>query len=151
MLPNMLLEKGEVEMVGVYPKYMSPQYDVMDGLYLTRKVVAIRAFHQARGIDDVWRKVWSLDKGRYLLRIYGHFLGHRGQTCVVSPCYAQTADIYAKEASGLNRISLLLCVAEGIKILHSLNITHGWIRASNIFLTDDRRPLLKLRTQRFGI
>ncbi|KZS95202.1 kinase-like protein, partial [Sistotremastrum niveocremeum HHB9708] len=62
---------------------------------------------------------------------------------LVSPWMANgTISDYIRKYPGTEVTPLMIQVAEGLTYLHTNHIVHGDLKGSNIFITDDRSPVL---------
>ncbi|KAL0569226.1 hypothetical protein V5O48_012740 [Marasmius crinis-equi] len=93
LLPNLLLDSGEITDVGARPTDATGALDIFLGQYLrSKKVRAISVFgskeHMLRRFRreaEVWDKIYDVDKGKYILPVYGLSLTQDTQLYVISP------------------------------------------------------------------
>ncbi|TFK50760.1 kinase-like protein [Heliocybe sulcata] len=93
---------------------------------------------------EVWQKVWDNDKGEHLVQTYGCWDSHDlKELHLVYPYNVDgTADEYIKSNPEVDRIAILLDVAKGLEVLHSLNIMHGEVRGRHVWMNGRSKGLL---------
>ncbi|EJD03403.1 kinase-like protein [Fomitiporia mediterranea MF3/22] len=92
-----------------------------------------------------WRTVFNEDKGKHILPLIGAILRVQPDPllCFVSPWMEKgNALQYVKLYEHVNRINLIKQIAEGLKVLHSHQLLHGYLKASNILINAFGNPLL---------
>jgi len=135
----------------------SKMYDIYEGLYLGKEKCAIKVI---RGVNtsaatrerftreaNNWRAVYSKEKGQYVLPLFGVCYDDGQWPCLISPWMENGNAInYMKlrdeEITKTHRIRFITRIAEGIRVLHSLNIAHGQIRGTNILVDHFGDPKL---------
>ncbi|TFK56360.1 hypothetical protein OE88DRAFT_1740984 [Heliocybe sulcata] len=157
LLPDLELCHGEVERVGTSPVSGGPKYDEWEGRYLSSEQVRIKVFrtylptasgdvaspdkYQRRfqRESEIWYETWKKDRGKYLVPFYGYSVTDTGGPYMVSPYYPRTADVYVKQASGIDHLALLHDIAKGVEVLHTMDppVIHGCIKGSNVFIASD--------------
>ncbi|EJD03395.1 kinase-like protein [Fomitiporia mediterranea MF3/22] len=148
LLPNVELKHGEVCRVGSNPVSGSAAFDVWVGEYLGQEKCAIKV---VRGIErflrevTIWRKVWEMDKGEYMLPFWGACLTDGPYPYIVSPWMPYgDAITYVNKYPYVNRKRIIRRIAEGLRLLHTYNppIAHGDIKGANILIDEKGNPLL---------
>ncbi|EJD03397.1 kinase-like protein [Fomitiporia mediterranea MF3/22] len=156
LLPNIELNHGEVRRVSYNPVGGSTMFDIWEGEYLGQERCAIKV---VRGIQNdapkvrerflqevtIWRKVWEIDKGEYILPFWGACLTDGPYPYIVSPWMPYgDAITYVNKYPYVNRKRIIRRIAEGLKILHTYAppITHGDIKGSNFLIDEKGNPLL---------
>jgi serine/threonine protein kinase len=94
---------------------------------------------------DVWSKLWDSDRGRHILPFYGWCQTDGPYPYVVSPWQANgTAIDYVKKNAFINHKQLVLGIARGVEVLHTMNppIIHGEIKGEHIQVGATGNPLL---------
>lgn len=161
LLPDLELRRGEVVRDSDQARSGTAKYDVFDGWYLSSEKVTIKEFrlfnqNNARGSNEdkyryrflreaaIWLEVWKADRGKYIVPFYGYCISGMARPYMVSPYFDENVSEYVKRVPDVNHVGLLRNVAEGVRVLHSMDppVVHGNIRGSNIFISADGRPLL---------
>ncbi|EIN03835.1 TKL/TKL-ccin protein kinase [Punctularia strigosozonata HHB-11173 SS5] len=162
LLPNMNLNHGEVVRLQdgsqaqrfTTPVKGSANMDVYEGRYLDNCKVAlktIRSFltgpkslQRFQREVGLWQKVWSVDKGRHILPVYGYSEG-QGHPFVVSPWQENgtVMDYTRKYDNQVDFRTMIKEIAEGIAVLHGMTppVAHGDIK-DNILISLSGHPLL---------
>ncbi|KAJ7819722.1 kinase-like domain-containing protein [Mycena olivaceomarginata] len=154
LLPDFHLRSGEVIRVGQFPVTTNRLF--LQGLYLGREKVAIKVIravnaseHSLRRFNrecDIWKKLWKIDQGQYVLPFYGFCQEDGPFPYMVSPWQANgTALSYVKrEGDKVDYLKLVKGVALGLQVLHSMDphVIHGNIQASNIVINGRGQPLI---------
>lgn len=154
LLPDMNLKRGEVRRTSDYAVNGTAWTDVWEGCYLNEEKVAIIVLRSAYATPktlkrfkmetEIWRRVFETDKGEHILTIYG-FRQEDGEwwPYTVSPWMSNgNLKDYVNDHPEVDHRSILKGIVEGIKLLHSMSIVHGDIKAINIAISTDGRPLL---------
>jgi hypothetical protein len=99
LLPHFELKAGEVKRIGTQPIDGSSQFDIWEGLYLENEKVTLRVIRAAQFKEkerevsrcnpclirvltrvrfqrilrelQIWRRLWDIDGGEYVVRFYG--------------------------------------------------------------------------------
>lgn len=155
LLPNLELRAGEVRRIGRNAVGGSAAMDIWEGIYLDEEKVAIkviRAVHTSernvirfRREMEVWSKLWDVDRGQHILPFYGWCQTDGPYPYVVSPWQENgTAIDYVKKAQWVNYKQLILGVAQGVQVLHTMTppIVHGELKGEHIQVSATGNPLL---------
>ncbi|KAF9257179.1 kinase-like protein [Marasmius fiardii PR-910] len=158
LLPNLHLVSGEITDVENQAVYATASMDIYRGCYLHREKVAIKVIRvvnanektdrRFRREGEIWKCIYNMDHGRYILPFYGFGQGIDLRPFMVSPWQENgNALSYVKEND--MRVSykqMIIDIAEGLKLLHTLvkprRVVHGDIRAENIFINSQGNPLI---------
>ncbi|KAL0058851.1 hypothetical protein AAF712_014455 [Marasmius tenuissimus] len=157
-LPDANLVSGEITGMDTFAVAGTATVDVYRGRYLQQETVAIKVIRVYDGDEDtmrrflrevrIWEKVWSIDKGRYILPFYGFsWQVGQGRPYMVSPWQENgSALAYVKRHdANLDYRRLIRDIAHGIHVLHCLTdppVIHGNIQAANILIDAEGNPLL---------
>jgi len=88
-------------------------------------------------------RVWHTIKHPNILEFLGVVLNMGEFSALVSPyCAKGNISQHLQEYPESNRLHLILDVAKAIEYLHENNVVHGDIKAPNVLIGDDGRPLL---------
>ncbi|KAG2156432.1 kinase-like domain-containing protein [Suillus clintonianus] len=147
LLPNMNLKRGEVRRTSNYAVNGTSRTDVWEGCYLNNEKVAIRVLRAVyvtpktlkrfKTEAEIWRTIFEADKGEHILTIYGFCQSDGDYPYTVSPWMSNgTLQDYIYEYPEVDHRYMLKGIVEGIKLLHSMSVVHGDIKAP------DGRPLL---------
>lgn len=155
LLPKVELRHGEVRRVSSNPVGGSAAFDIWQGEYLGQEKCAIKV---VRGIEvtpkirdrflrevGIWRKVWEMDKGEYMLPFWGACLTDGPYPYMVSPWMPYgDAITYVNKYPYVNRKKIIRRIAEGLRLLHTYTppIAHGDIKGANILIDEKGNPLL---------
>lgn len=153
LLPDMHLKRGEVRRTSDYAVYRTTWIGIWEGCYLNEEKVVIQVLRAVYATPktlkrfkleaDIWRRVFEADKGEHILPIYGFCQSDGEYPYTVSPWMSNgTLKNYVNDHPEVDHRSILKGIVEGIKLLHSMSIIHGDIRAINIAISTDGRPLL---------
>ncbi|KAI5115920.1 hypothetical protein M0805_005351 [Coniferiporia weirii] len=155
LLPGVELKHGEVRRTSSHPVGGSAAFDIWQGEYLGSAPCAIKVI---RGVEvspkirdrflrevKIWRTMYDLDKGEYILPFWGACLDDGPYPYMVSPWmqYGESLS-YVRKFPTVDRRRLIRRIAEGLRLLHSQAppIAHGDIKAANILIDDKGNPLL---------
>ncbi|KAK1216149.1 hypothetical protein PQX77_021228 [Marasmius sp. AFHP31] len=157
LLPEANLVSGEITGVETRAVAGTTTVDVYRGQYLQGQTVAIKVVRAVDGDDKtlsrflrevrVWQRIWSIDKGTYILPFYGFSQADEGRPYMVSPWQENgTALAYVKKNDArVDYRKLIRNIAHGIHVLHCLMnppVVHGDIQAANILINAEGNPLL---------
>ncbi|KAF8351806.1 hypothetical protein F5887DRAFT_912476 [Amanita rubescens] len=153
LLPNPQLGSGEVE----WSSQANKNADMHKGRFLHCEDVRMRVIRSADMRDggsiqrirdefEVWAKLHKQDQGKHIIPFHGFYSLDGLPLALVSPWMNNgNALAYVKNRDrDINYGKLILGIAEGIKILHSMKppIVHGNLRAKNIYIGDEGQPLI---------
>ncbi|TDL20285.1 kinase-like protein [Rickenella mellea] len=86
---------------------------------------------------------WAAVEHKNILPFLGYCTDLNPYICLVSPWMSNgTAIDYVKTRPDVDRVQMIIGVAEGLDFLHSKNIVHGDVRGGNILISDNGEPLL---------
>ncbi|OAX43390.1 kinase-like protein [Rhizopogon vinicolor AM-OR11-026] len=153
LLPNMNLQRGEVRRTSSYAVKGTAQTDIWEGCYLNQEKVAIKVMRTAYASPktlkrfkveaEIWRRVYEVDKGEYILPIYGFCQRDGDLPYIVCPWVLNgNLNDYVNQHPDVDHRYMLKQIAEGINLLHSISVVHGDIKGFNISISPDGRPLL---------
>ncbi|KAF8338498.1 kinase-like domain-containing protein [Amanita rubescens] len=154
--PECQLSPKEVEWAGERRIEDGNNIDMYKGRYLHSQDVRIKVI---RGINmrdennvrrirrevEVWVKIYEKDKGKHIIPFYGFYSPDGLCLALVSPWMKNgNALSYVKKQDDVKDIykKLILEIAEGIEVLHSMFIVHGNLRAENVLIGDEGQPLI---------
>jgi len=154
LLPG--IELGhEVRRTGQFPVSGSAGFDIWEGEYLGGAkcvIKVIRGFNATPSMREqvvrevkVWRSIYSIDKGAYILPCLGLSVDSNSHLALVTPWMELgDATAYLKIYPNANRKAMIRHIAEGLGLLHRHHppIVHGDLRAANIFIDNKGNPLL---------
>ncbi|KAF8525377.1 kinase-like domain-containing protein [Gautieria morchelliformis] len=154
--PGTNLKAGEARRIGQYPVAGNAAFDIWEGVWLGREKVALKTVRgvyvspetQKRFNREVaiWREVWEIDRGRYILPFYGACFQDGPYPYMVSP-WMNNGDVlcYLKKYPTANRLEIIKGIASGLSLLHNLKpkpIAHGDVKAANVLINDSGQPVL---------
>ncbi|KAH8119614.1 kinase-like protein [Phellopilus nigrolimitatus] len=155
LLPDYDLKHGEVRRLGSHPVGGSAAFDIWEGEYLGKEKCAIK---QVRGVEVtpkirdrflrevvIWRKLWKIDRGQYILPFWGAILNDGPYPFMVSPWMHYGDSLrFVIHHPDVNRKKIIRRVALALQLLHSQvpPIAHGDIKAANILINKMGEPLL---------
>ncbi|PFH50547.1 hypothetical protein AMATHDRAFT_60805 [Amanita thiersii Skay4041] len=157
LLPKFQLDSGEVKRTSDHPVgTTSSGMDIYEGIYLGCEKVAIKVVRSVNANDasnkrfnrevDIWCSLWERDQGRHIVPFYGYNTSDGPYPYMVSPWHEQghALAFVQKYDKLVNYHDLIEGIARGIEILHTMQppIVHGDLQATNIFISDEGKPLL---------
>lgn len=156
LLPNLQLNRGEVERLGSFPVDGTFTMDIWEGRYLMHQKVAIKIIRAA--ISDknsdrrfqrevkIWHEIWKKDLGNHILPFLGFCTNDGPYPYTVSPWMENgTAIKYViANDSNVHYPAFIRRIAQGVAILHSHTppVVHGDLRGANIVVNPSGQPLL---------
>ncbi|KAF8736321.1 hypothetical protein AX14_000497 [Amanita brunnescens Koide BX004] len=147
---------GMVEWSGEVPTPGGKNADMYKGRFLHNGDVRIKVIRSANPKDgntvkrirrevELWAKVQERDQGQHIIPFYGFYTPDGLRIALVSP-WMENGDAltYVKKHQYLDYKRLILGIAEGIKVLHSMDppIIHGNLRAENVLIGEQGQPLI---------
>ncbi|KDQ57135.1 hypothetical protein JAAARDRAFT_78967 [Jaapia argillacea MUCL 33604] len=154
LLPDQDFTRGEVIRLGDRAVWGKANMDVWEGLFLGQEKVALKAIRlpnlnekalrRLRRERSVWAAVYKVDKGKYILPLYGSFV-ELGFTYLVSPLMSNgNANEYVKANPDMDHRRLIKEITQGIRVLHTMEqpIVHGDLKGSNIIIGPDGNALI---------
>lgn len=163
LLPNLLLEHGEVQVSNTpIPTNRDPGVtDYHLGTYLGKDKVVVKKIRGAladnpewkRRFDreaKMWRTLWEKDHGTYIVPVLGFVEEprvHQHQEihmCLVYPYYPNgTAIEYVQKEPYTDHMRILRGIAKGLAFMHDMDFMHGDVRGASVMIkSDDGSPLL---------
>ncbi|KDR83338.1 hypothetical protein GALMADRAFT_235416 [Galerina marginata CBS 339.88] len=154
LLPDFHLQSGEVKKIGEYPVRGTATMDIYEGLYLGREKVAIKAIRSMKFDEQskrrftreakIWGRVWKRDRGRHIVPFYGFCQIEGPFPCMISPWQRNGDAITYVRANDklIDYIKFIVHIAQGVEVLHNMELVHGDIRPINILVNDQGLPLL---------
>ncbi|KAH8119605.1 kinase-like protein [Phellopilus nigrolimitatus] len=155
LLPDYDLKHGEARRISSHPVESSGAFDIWEGEYLGKEKCAIkqvRCVEVTPEIRDrflrevvIWRKLWEIDQGQYILPFWGAILNDGPYPFMVSPWMHYGDSLrFVINFPDVNRKKIIRRVALALQLLHSQDppIAHGDIKAANILINKMGEPLL---------
>ncbi|KAF8328330.1 kinase-like domain-containing protein [Amanita rubescens] len=145
--PNCQLDSRMVEWAGEAPFAGDRNAEMYEGRYLRSQDVRIKVIRsRIRREVELWSKIHNTDQGKHIIPFCGFYSPDGVRLALVSP-WISNGDALAyveRHDNLLNYRKLILGVAEGIKVLHSMNppVIHGNLRARKILIGDASQPLI---------
>ncbi|KAF8351816.1 kinase-like domain-containing protein [Amanita rubescens] len=153
--PKCQLDSGEVEWLGEAPTMGNRNADVYKGRFLQSEDVRIKVIRSVNSKDErsiqrirreveLWAKIHEIDQGKHIIPFYGFCTPDGLRLALVSPWMDNgSALAYVKKHdTEVDYRKLILGIASGIKVLHSMSIIHGNLRGENVVIGDEGQPLI---------
>ncbi|KAF8331185.1 kinase-like domain-containing protein [Amanita rubescens] len=155
--PECQLSSKVVEWAGERRMESGNNIDMYKGRYLNSQDVRIKVIRSINMGDEnnvkrirrqveVWAKIYEKDQGKHIIPFYGFYSPDGLRLALVSPWMENgNALSYVKKHDDFTDSDykkLILGIAEGIDVLHSMFIVHGNLRAENVLIGDEVQPLI---------
>ncbi|KAF8592368.1 kinase-like protein [Ramaria rubella] len=154
--PGTDLQAGEARRIGKFPIAGNAAFDIWEGIWLGREKVALKTIRGVHVSPDtrkrfqrevkIWREVWTMDRGRYILPFYGACFNDGPYPYMVSP-WMNNGDVmhYLQKYPNADRREIIKGIAKGLSVLHNLKpkpIAHGDVKGANVLIDDSGQPVL---------
>ncbi|KAG7090219.1 hypothetical protein E1B28_011820 [Marasmius oreades] len=157
LLPNPHLVSGEITDIEERAVTGTTSMDIFRGRYLHKERVAIKVLrsvsvdeHTTRRFGrevEIWKLIFEIDHGKYILPFYGFGQGGDLRPYMVSPWQenGNALSYVKKNDATVNYKQMIIDIARGLRVLHVLMtppVVHGDVRAENIFVNSQGNPLI---------